>query len=170
MSTANDLLVDGFGRVRETVEQAVEGLTEDQLSFRPDADANSVAWLAWHLTRVQDDHVAHVAGGQQLWIVGGWVERFRLPFDVEAIGYGQTSDEVGQVRATPELLAGYQDAVHRSTVDYVSTLADGDYARVVDERWDPPVTLAVRLLSVLNDTLQHAGQASYVRGLIDRRG
>jgi hypothetical protein len=170
MSTANDLLVDGFGRVRETVELAVEGLTEDQLSFRPDADANSLAWLAWHLTRVQDDHVADVAGGQQLWTAGGWVERFRLPFDVEAIGYGQTSEEVGQVRATPELLAGYQDAVHRSTVDYVSTLSDEDYARVVDERWVPPVTLAVRLLSVLNDTLQHAGQASYVRGLIDRRG
>jgi hypothetical protein len=168
MTVAADLLSDGFDRVRETVERAVEGLTEEQLAFRPDPEANSIAWLTWHLTRVQDDHVADVAGGEQLWTAGGWVERFRLPFDVEAIGYGQTSEEVGQVRATPELLAGYQDAVHRSTVDYVSTLSDDDYARVVDERWDPPVTLAVRLLSVLNDTLQHAGQASYVRGLVDR--
>ena len=73
------------------------------------------------------------------------------------------------MRATAELLAGYQDAVHSATVDYVATLADEDYDRVVDERWDPPVTLAVRLMSVLNDTTQHAGQASYVRGLIDRR-
>jgi hypothetical protein len=170
MSVANDLLTDGFDRVRETVERAVEGLTEEQLAFRPDADANSVAWLTWHLTRVQDDHVADVADGEQLWTAAGWVERFRLPFDVEAIGYGQTSEEVGRVRATPELLAGYPDAVHRSTVDYLSTLSDDDYPRVVDERWDPPVTLAVRLLSVLSDTLQHAGQASYVRGLIDRAG
>ena len=168
MTVAADLLSDGFDRVRETVERAVEGLTEEQLAFRPDPEANSIAWLTWHLTRVQDDHVADVAGGEQLWTAGGWVERFRLPFDVEAIGYGQTSEEVGQVRATPELLAGYQDAVHRSTVDYVSTLSDDDSARVAHERWDPPVTLAVRLLSVLNDTLQHAGQASYVRGLVDR--
>ncbi len=170
MTTANQLLIDGFDRVRDTVQQAVEGLDEDRLAFRPDADANSVAWLVWHLTRVQDDHVAGVAGGEQLWTVGGWVERFGLPFDVGAIGYGQTSQEVGRVRAGAELLVAYQDAVHRSTVDYLATLDDDDYARVVDDRWDPPVTLAVRLMSVLNDTTQHAGQASYVRGLVDRRG
>ena len=169
MSTANDLLVDGFDRVRETVQEAVDGLTEDQLRYRPDAEANSIAWLVWHLTRVQDDHVADVAGGEQLWTAAGWVERFRLPFDVEAVGNGQSSEEVGRVQASAEMLAGYQDAVHRSTVDYVSTLQDDDYERVVDEQWDPPVTLAVRLLSVLEDTLQHAGQASYVRGLVERR-
>ena len=170
MTTANDLLADGFERVRQTVHDAVEGLDEDRLAYRPDPRANSVAWLVWHLTRVQDDHVADVAGAEQLWTAGGWVERFRLPFDVGAIGFDQSSDEVGQVRATAEMLTGYQDAVHRSTVDYLSTLADHDYERVVDERWNPPVTLAVRLVSVLSDTLQHAGQAAYVRGLIDRRG
>jgi hypothetical protein len=98
------------------------------------------------------------------------VERFRLPFDVGSIGFGHSSREVAQVRATAEMLAGYQDAVHRSTVDYLATLRDDDYSRVVDKRWDPPVTLAVRLVSVLNDATQHAGQAAYVRGLIDRRG
>jgi uncharacterized damage-inducible protein DinB len=170
MTRANDLLVDGFGRVRQTVHDAVDGLDEDRLGYRPDRDANSVAWLVWHLTRVQDDHVAGVAGGEQLWTSGGWVERFRLPFDVGATGFGQSADEVGQVGATAELLAGYQDAVHRSTVDYLATVTDDDYDRVVDECWDPPVTLAVRLVSVLDDTLEHAGQAMYVRGLVDRRG
>jgi uncharacterized damage-inducible protein DinB len=169
MTLANDLLVDAFGRVRETVQQTVEGLDEDQLTFRPDSEANSIAWLVWHLTRVQDDHVADVADGAQIWTTGGWVERFRLPFDVTATGYGQSSQEVGELRATAELLSGYQDAVHRATVDYVSTLRDDDYGRVVDERWDPPVTLAVRLLSVVNDTTQHAGQAAYLRGLVVRR-
>jgi uncharacterized damage-inducible protein DinB len=170
MSLANDLLVDGFDRVRETVHQAVDGLTEDRLAYRPDPEANSVAWLVWHLTRVQDHHVADAAGGEQLWTSAGWVERFRLPFDVEETGYGQSAEEVGRVRATAELLAGYQDAVHRATVDFVSTLQDVDYQRVVDERWDPPVTLAVRLMSVLNDTMQHGGQAAYVRGLSERQG
>lgn len=170
MTTANEQLIDGFDRVRDTVQQVVEGLDEDRLGFRPDAEANSIAWLVWHLTRVQDDHVATVAGAEQIWVVGGWVERFRLPFDVGAIGYGQSSDEVGQVRATAEMLTAYQDAVHSATVDYLTTLQDDDYARVVDEDWDPPVTLAVRLASVLNDTTQHAGQAAYVRGLVERRG
>ena len=168
-SAASTALADGFDRVRETVAQAVDGLGEDQLGYRPDADANSIAWLVWHLARVQDDHVAGVAGGEQIWTAAGWVERYRLPFDVEAIGYGQSSEEVGRVRATAEMLAGYHEAVHRATVDYLHTLADDDYERVVDDRWDPPVTLSVRLVSVLNDTTQHAGQAAYVRGLVDRR-
>ena len=170
MTLANDLLVDAFDRVRETVQHTVEGLDEDQLSFRPHSDANSIAWLVWHLTRVQDDHVAEVAGGAQIWTTAGWVERFRLPFDVTATGYGHSAQEVGEVHATAELLCGYQDAVHQATVDYVRTLSDDDYGRVVDERWDPPVTLAVRLVSVLNDTTQHVGQAAYLRGLMPGHG
>ncbi len=109
-----------------------------------------------------------MAGSEQLWTVGGWVERFRLPFDVGATGYGHSAEEVGQVRASADLLGAYHDAVHSASVDYVATLTDADYERVVDERWDPPVTLGVRLVSVLNDTTQHAGQAAYVRGLIQR--
>jgi hypothetical protein len=170
MGTANDVLIDGFGRVRESVSEVVDGLDEEQLRFRPDEGSNPVAWLVWHLTRVQDDHVADVAGSEQIWTAGRWVERFRLPFDVGATGYGQSPEEVGQVRATAEMLAGYHDAVHNATVDYLATLQDADYERVVDERWDPPVTLAARLVSVLNDTTQHVGQASYVRGLLGRRG
>jgi uncharacterized damage-inducible protein DinB len=168
MTTPNDLLIDGFGRVRETVRAVLEGLDEDRLAARPDSHGNSVAWLVWHLSRVQDDHVADAAGAEQLWTSGGWVERFRLPFDVGATGYGHAAEEVGQVRAPADLLDAYHDAVHRASVDYVATLADDDYDRIVDERWDPPVTLAVRLMSVLNDTTQHAGQAAYVRGLVRR--
>lgn len=169
MTTANDLLIDGLGRVRDTVHEVVKGLGEDELAYRPDADANPVGWLVWHLTRVQDDHFAEAAGGEQIWTAGGWVERFRLPYDVPAIGYGHSSEEVGRLRATAEMLTGYHDAVHDASVEYVRGLTDDDYERVVDEHWDPPVTLAVRLLSVLNDTTQHVGQAAYVRGLLERR-
>jgi hypothetical protein len=169
MTTANDLLIDGLGRVRDTVHEVVEGLGEDELAYRPDADANPIVWLVWHLTRVQDDHIAEVAGGEQVWTAGGWVERFRLPYDVPATGFGQSSDEVGQLRATAEMLTGYHDSVHNASTDYLRGLTDDDYERVVDERWDPPVTLAVRLLSVLDDAIQHAGQAAYVRGLLERR-
>ena len=169
MAIANEILADAFERVRESVHQVVEGLTPEQLAYRPDPDANSIAWLVWHIARVQDDHVADAAGGQQLWEAGGWAERFGLPFDPGAIGYGQSSDEVGQVRADAELLTGYYDAVHSATLSYLETLAEDDYPRVVDDRWDPPVTLAVRLVSVVNDGTQHVGQAAYVRGLLERR-
>ncbi len=163
------LLIEGFDRIPEVVDGAVRGLDTEDLAFRPDPDANSIAWLVWHLARVQDDHVADVAGIDQVWTAQGWVERFDLPFDASAHGYGHGSADVAAVVASGELLSGYLAAVHAQTVDYLAGLTAADLDRTVDERWDPPVTLAVRLISVLSDDLQHAGQAAYVRGLIDRR-
>ncbi|WP_214407825.1 mycothiol transferase [Pseudonocardia lacus] len=163
-----DLLADAFGRVQEEVRAAVEGLTEEQLARRLDADANSIAWLVWHLLRVQDDHVAEVAGREQVWTADGWAARFALPFEDSATGYGHSPEQVGQVGATAELLTGYCAAVTAQTQDYLATLEADELDRVVDERWDPPVTLAVRLVSVISDDLQHAGQAAFVRGVIER--
>jgi uncharacterized damage-inducible protein DinB len=166
-----DLLVDAFERVRESVHDAVEGLTEEQLTARLDPEANTIAWLVWHLARVQDDHVSAVAGVEQVYTEQGWVQRFGLPFEPGAIGYGHTSADVAAVRvAEPALLTGYYDAVHDQTVRYVRGLTGPDLDRVVDEAWDPPVTLGVRLVSVVNDATQHVGQAAFVRGVLERRG
>jgi len=161
-----DLLTDAFDRVRETTLAAVDGLSPEQLAQRPAPDANPIGWLVWHLTRVQDDHVADVAGVEQVWTSAGWADRFALPYDVAAHGYGQSSDEVAAGTWDAGLLAGYLEAVHRATTDYVATVGPDDLDRVVDEGWDPPVTLGARLVSVVNDDTQHAGQAAYARGLL----
>lgn len=167
--TSGDLLVDLFGRIREAVHDAVDGLTPEQLAFRVDGEANSIAWLTWHLTRIQDDHVAAVADTEQVWVSDGWVDRFALPLDASATGFGHSSSDVGAVLVeSGELLTSYHDAVHHTTIDYVSGLAEHDLGRIVDESWDPPVTLGVRLVSVVADDLQHAGQAALVRGLLER--
>jgi hypothetical protein len=165
----NDLIADGFGRVRDIVHGVVEGIKPAHLTYRVDPQANTIAWLVWHLSRVQDDHVADVAGTEQAWIADGWAERFGLPFDHSAIGYGQSPDEVGAMQIDdPKLLLDYFDAVHARTLDYVSGLSDDDLDRVVDTSWDPPVTLGVRLVSVISDDLQHVGQAAYVKGVVQR--
>ncbi len=164
--TPAQLLTDAFERILQTATDAVDGLSDEQLAARPTPDANSIAWLVWHLARVQDDHVADVAGTEQVWTAQDFVTRFDLPFDTAAMGYGMNSEEVGHVRASAELLAEYAQAVHDATVAYVATLTADGLDRVVDTRWDPPVTLGVRLVSVVSDDLQHAGQAAYVRGLV----
>lgn len=163
--TSAELLVDAFGRIREVVHDTISGLSVEQLASRPGDEANSIGWLVWHLTRIQDDHIADAAGLTQVW-EGGWADRFGLPFRHSATGYGHSSTDVAAVRASAELLAGYHDAVHDQTVNFVSKLSDADLPRIVDERWNPPVSLGVRLISVISDDLQHAGQAAYVRGLI----
>jgi Protein of unknown function (DUF664) len=159
-----ELLADGFGRAREEALSVVEGLTEEQLSHRMQPDSNSIGWLVWHLTRVQDDHVADAAGMDQVWTSKGWADRFGLPFDDGATGYAQSSDEVGVVHVDAELLSGYLEDVHAQTISFVKTLRDGDLDRIVDDSWDPPVSLGVRLVSVISDDLQHAGQAAFIRG------
>ena len=169
MTTSADLLADAFGRVQEGVHEAVEGLSAEQSAARINGTANSIVWLVWHLTRVQDDHIADVAEQEQVWLADGWVTRFSLPLDARAIGYGHTSDEVASVRVEdPQLLLDYHDAVHRQTVAYVRGLKDADFDRIVDRSWDPAVSLGVRLISVVSDTLMHVGQAQYVRGILER--
>jgi uncharacterized damage-inducible protein DinB len=168
--TSADLLIDAFGRIREVVHWAVAGLTPEQLAFRVDDGANTIAWLVWHLTRVQDDHVADAAQSGQVWTSDGWAERFGLPMHASATGYGHRSADVAAVQVkSPDLLTGYHDAVHERTASYVGRLSDSDLDRIVDKSWDPPVTLGVRLISVISDDLQHAGQAAFIRGILERR-
>ncbi|MFD3497513.1 DinB family protein [Streptomyces sp. NPDC058676] len=164
---AKDILIDAYSRIREEVHAAVEELGPEDLNARPAADANSLAWLVWHLTRVQDDHVADASGRDQVWLSQGWEKRFGLDLPRRDTGYGHSSAKVAKVRVgSGDLLTGYYDAVHEQTLTYVRGLTAKDFERIVDERWDPPVTLAVRLVSVLSDDLQHVGQAAYVRGLL----
>ena len=165
--TPADVYLDFFERILENGTAVVGGLDEDQLAHRPTPTANSIAWLVWHAARVQDAQIADVAGTEQVWFTGGWVERFALDLDPQDHGYGHTSEQVGKVRAPGDLLAGYLTATHQATAAYLDTLDADDLDRIVDDRWDPPVSLGVRLVSIADDDAQHVGQAAYLRGLIE---
>lgn len=170
MATSAQIILDGVERIRETAGSVVDGLGEDQLEARLDPEANTISWLVWHLARVQDAQVADVAGSEQVWTTGDWVGRFSLPFSPRATGYGHSPADVGSVTGlSAELLLGYLTAVSDRTAEYVGSLSDDDLDRIVDERWDPPVTLSARLVSILSDDLQHAGQAAFIRGILERR-
>lgn len=165
--TLGELLVDAFTRVQEGAHAAVDGLSPEELAHRPSERANSIAWLVWHLTRIQDDHIADVADLEQVWTSKGFAGRFGLPFDASDTGYGHRPADVAEVRVEGSDLLDYLDAVHEQTVGYVSALSGDDLGRIVDERWDPPVSLGVRIVSVINDDQQHVGQAAYLRGLLE---
>lgn len=167
--TSAEVLTDAFARIRADVHRVLDGLAREQLAARLDSDANSIGWLIWHLTRIQDDHVAGVAGTEQVWTSAGWADRFGLPLDPADHGYGHTSDQVASVVVDAEPLAAYYDAVHAVTLAYIAGLTDADLDRIVDERWDPPVTLGVRLVSVIHDDVTHSGQAAFIRGILERR-
>jgi hypothetical protein len=165
----NDLLIDAYGRAQERVHSVLDGLTPAQLAVRPGGGGNSIGWLVWHLARVQDDHIADVAGTEQQWLAEDWVGQFGLPLDAGDTGYGHSSAQVDLVRAgSAGMLRDYFDAVHAGTVRFLRSLEEAELDRIVDTRWDPPVTLGVRLVSVLDDCLAHSGQAAYVKGMLQR--
>ena len=168
---AIEVLTDSFQRIHELVPATLEGLGEDALLWRPDPEANTIAWLLWHVARIEDDHLAGIADREQEWTAGGWAPRFGLDAAATDIGYGHTSEEVGAVRPDdgPRTLRDYHDRVASRTLEDLEALDPDHLDRVVDDSYDPPVTVGVRLVSVVGDGLQHLGQAAYLRGLYERR-
>ncbi len=161
------LLLELYDRIPPLAEGAVEGLGPDELCRAPGPGANTIGWLVWHLTRVEDHHVSELLGTEQVWVSGDWARRCGLEPDPTNTGYGHNEDEVRAVRPeSAEVLLAYLGAVQERTNSMLEGLAADDLDRVVDRRWDPPVTLGVRLVSIADDCLQHVGQAAYVRGLL----
>jgi len=164
-AAARELLRDSFTRLIEHVDELTDGLTDDTANYRPDPDANSIAWLIWHSARVQDIQLAPIAGVEQVWIAEGWVDRFGLDLPRNDIGYGHGPAEVAKVQAPVDLLAGYYHAVHKLTLEFVAGVTADDLGRIVDRNWDPPVTASARIVSIIDDCAQHLGQAAYLVGI-----
>ena len=168
---ARDILLDLYSRIPEHLTPAVEGLSPEELTIQPEPGSNTIGWLAWHLTRVQDSHVAEVMETDQIWVSGDWHRRFGLAeADPSNTGWRHTPAQMAEIRPeSAEALLEYYRVVADRTLEYLRTLTEEDLDRVVDRRWDPPVTLGVRLVSVADDDIAHAGQAAYLRGLLSRR-
>jgi hypothetical protein len=164
----NELLTDAYGRLPDLVRAAVDGLTPEQLRWAPAEGANTIGWLGWHLTRVHD-HLADSMGEKQLWITGGFAESFGLEPDPENSGFGHGPSDIAAVRPRDtQAVLDYFTAVHERNMRWIEPLSETDLDRIVDTRWDPPVTLGARLVSIFSDDAQHLGQAAYLRGLLRR--
>ena len=161
----NELVLDSFDRINQIVHRTVEGLSIEELSFRPNNTANSITWLVWHIARVQDSQLSGLANTGQIW-EKDWFDKFKLPLDVKETGYGHTSEKVASIKVESTLLLGYLDDVYNISREFIQKLQEVDYDKIVDKNWTPPVTLSARLVSTISDCLQHAGQAAYIKGLL----
>ncbi len=162
-----EVYLELFGRIPPLVRTVVDGLDCETLREVPRPGTNPVGWLVWHLTRIQDHHVSDLLGVDQVWTHGDWARRFGLVADPWNIGFAHQPEDVAAVRPeSAQALVAYYDAVYARTEPMLAALTPDSLAEVVDENWDPPVTRGVRLISVADDSLQHAGQALYVRGLL----
>ena len=166
----NELLADLFARVDEHVHEALDDLDTALLTQTPAPGANPIGWLVWHLSRVQDHHVSELLGVDQLWVSGEWAAGCGVSADPHNTGYGHTADQVASIRPrNAQVLIDYHEAVAARTRGLLASTTESDLDRIVDRRWNPPVTLGVRLISVADDDIQHAGQACYVRRTLEHR-
>ncbi|MDA0595568.1 MAG: DUF664 domain-containing protein [Chloroflexi bacterium] len=166
---SNDLLVEACSHINRIVHQATDDLTQEQLAYRPEPGSNSISWLVWHLTRIQDSHLKNVVQLEEAWLTEEWSERFGMA-DSTGIGFGEGPDEVAAIRPPRAVLLGYHDRVAGRVLDYLPTADADELDRVVDTKYDPHVKAEIRLMSVVQDNTQHAGQARYIRGMIERLG
>lgn len=161
-----DLIADALGRIQRTLERILPGLTIEQLAYRPSEGSNSITWLVWHLTRVQDHHISDLLDREQEWISGGWHERFGLAADPRNTGFGHDPSDVSAVRANGETLQGYYDAVYSRSLELLNSLNPEELDREINEpQYEPLPTVGTRLVSIVNDNTQHVGQAAYLKGL-----
>lgn len=167
-----ELIADGLGRVNQMLHRVLTSLPTDYLNRMPADGSNSISWMAWHLTRVHDDHLSSLAGEPQLWESGGWRERFGFPAGDNSTGGGYSPEQVAAFNVdSVDVLLGYADAVYERSRAYLATLTSSDLDRVLDEpQYNPLPTAGVRLVSVVNDNTQHAGQIAYVRGYFEGFG
>ena len=167
----HDLLLELYGRIPEHVHQAVDGLTVEELTATPEPGCNPIGWIVWHLTRVQDHHVAELLDQPQIWESGDWARRFGVDPDPQNTGFGHGPEEVAAIRPEgPEVLAEYYAAVAARTDDLVRTL-DLDVSFPLPEApWFPPgAQRSVRraLMHIAAETAQHAGHADILRETLD---
>ena len=167
-----ELLTDAYNRIPSFIEHVLKDLPREKLDWRPHLDTNSIGWLAWHLARQQDAQVADLMGEEQLWTQAGWHGRFHRPEDPGDIGFGQTPKEVAAFQSPePAVLLNYIKAVTARTVIFLNSLSEKDLDRELDEpQYNPLPTVGVRIISILDDCALHAGQAAYIRGLMEGHG
>ena len=167
-----DLLIDGYNRVPEFLENVLKGLTQDDLDWQPKSDCNSIGWSVWHLTRQQDAQIASLMGGEQLWVTEKWYTKFNQQPEPDDVGFGHNPEQVSAFKSPDSrTLLGYNRAVVEHSKKFINSLSENDLDRELNEPWFQPLpTVGVRLVSILDDSVLHAGQAAYIRGLRQGKG
>ena len=160
---ANDILLDAFTRVHESLHRTLGDTTPEELVKEPHP---SIGWLAWRISRVMDSNVSHLSGREQLWIGEGWAARFGMP--PEPADYGRsarhTREQVKSFRASAQQLLDYHDAAYQRMKTYLNSVSADELARELDEpQYHPRPTVAVRLVSVLENAMTNEGQISYLK-------
>ena len=170
---ATELLLTALDRNWDMIDAAMDGMDDAMLARIPAGQCNSIAWILWHLNRVMDSFVTtRLRDQSQVWLEGGWAQRFGMPPDLEDRGVGWTAEQVAAWKPpVREVLLGYYQAVKLEARGYLGALTEQDLEkRVVFPAGAEPRTAASALGQMTWDIVAHGGQIAYLRGLYKGMG
>jgi hypothetical protein len=168
----NEMLAGAYGGILRTLQYTLEGLTQEDMNWQPKPDCNSIGWLAWHPIRFQDIQISDFTGQEQLWIKDKWYEKWGRKPDPRETGGAMKPEDLAKFKSPDaKTVLAYVTAVSERTQQYFKTLKKEDLDKVMEKvPFKPPPTVGMMLSIILSDGLQHAGQASYVRGMLQGLG
>ncbi len=160
-----DFIQGALDRVKQTTTRVAEGLTPQELAWRPGPEGNSIGVILFHMARFEDRFVqGRIRGKPEVWETEKWYEKLNLP--AGDTGGGYTTEQVVSFRV-PELkaLMDYTGAVQARTLEYLKGLTTEELGKVVDlPRLGNPTVGALFTL-IITHLAQHAGEISYLRGM-----
>ncbi len=157
----------GLNEAFDKLKRALDGLSEDELHWRPALESNTIDWMVWHMARVEDNWVnVRLRESESIWDRDGWAERCGV--EVPDNGYGQSAEEI---RAIPPfnvpLVMDYYAAVRQGTTDYFENeMQEEDLNKEVPHARYDPINYAWVLGHLLCEEAEHLGQIEYLRGMM----
>jgi uncharacterized damage-inducible protein DinB len=166
MSTFKEAIRIGLDEYLDGLRRAIEGLTPAEARWQPTVHTNHIAWLVWHMARVEDRLVSqYLRGTTEVWTAEGWADRFKM--SPESHGGGQTMEDV---RAMPDILLtdlmAYFEAVRAVTHQYLDPATDADFSREYRHPRRGLVTGTWIMVHLIVEESQHTGQVGLIRGMM----
>ena len=163
----SQFIADCLAQTHLRLHATCEGLTAEQVLWRPAPTANNIGFILWHMARHEDGRVTAIACGAEgfetdLWATDGWYERFGQP--VTAPGPGDRLGLRSLAIPAPEVLLSYFRAVNERTMRFVALLDEERLNDYIGHR-EPRQTVAGSLRHVIVHQNNHHGQIDYLRGL-----
>ena len=162
----NKFILDILGRQKKALKAALDGLSYDELTWRPGDESNSIGFILWHQIREEDYAQAMIQQQTQVWISEKWYEKFRMSDDPNEDGYGYTAEQVAAF-IVPELkdLLSYFEKTRAQTVKFLHSITLSEIDRVIQTPFWGDLGIGQIFTSSLDEILQHTGQIAYLRGL-----
>jgi len=168
--TPTELLQQAFHLAHQGLRIAVKRLSTEQILWRPQEGANSIAFYLWHIPRTTDFYLhRRILGGTEIWASQEWEKT--LPVLTEGsssgIGTGFTDQQVGAMPALAvSTYVSYLDAVESALYDWLGDQTPEQLdAEIQREGFQKAQVLRV-LLSALGHTHGHTGEIGYIKGLM----